>query len=194
MLQSFCSYEYLTTSSSSYSQGWCITITRGFSESHLRGILRVDRCEQRKRVWKIQLCNGTSWNDSTLAHSTDFVICQMKLHMTYGFLLLFAFVRTFSYQIWFVYVELCYLQLFTIIAYHLNAHIMLLWYVICNYIWHMGSQNYELLSLAESFCVFKVQDSIKCFRNLFMVQDFSRFITVLSRFFVCADVLLKLYF
>ena len=27
-----------------------------------------------------------------------------------------------------------YLQLFTIIAYHLNAHIMLLGYTICNYI------------------------------------------------------------
>ena len=38
------------------------------------------------------------------------------------------------YHNWFVYVELYYLQLFTIIAYHLNAHIMLLRYVICNYI------------------------------------------------------------
>ena len=54
--------------------------------------------------------------------------------MTYEFLLLFAFVRTISYQIWFVYVELYYLQLFTIIANHFNAHIMLLGYVICNYI------------------------------------------------------------
>ena len=46
--------------------------------------------------------------------------------MTYGFLLLFDFVRTISYEIWFVYIELYYLQLFTIIAYHMNAHIMLL--------------------------------------------------------------------
>ena len=85
-----------------------------------------------------------------LAHSTDFVICQMSLHMTYGFLLLFAFVWAFSYQIWFVNVDLYYLQLFTIIAYHLNAHIMLLRYTICNYIWHMGSQNYELLCYYDS--------------------------------------------
>ena len=46
--------------------------------------------------------------------------------MTYGFLLLFAFVRTISYHNSLGYVELYYLQLFTIIAYHLNAHIMLL--------------------------------------------------------------------
>ena len=46
--------------------------------------------------------------------------------MTYGYLLLFAFVRTISYKNWFVNVELYYLQLFTIIAYHLHAHIMLL--------------------------------------------------------------------
>ena len=64
--------------------------------------------------------------------------------MTYGFLLLFAFVQTISYHNWFVYVELYYLQLFTIIAYLLNAHIMLLQNVICSYNWHMGSQNYEL--------------------------------------------------
>ena len=37
---------------------------------------------------------------------------------------------------------------FTIIAYHLNAHILLFRYAICNYIWHMGSQNYELISLS----------------------------------------------
>ena len=36
------------------------------------------------------------------------------------------------------------MPIFTIIAYHLNG-IMLLRYVICNYIWHIGSQNYELL-------------------------------------------------
>ena len=59
---------------------------------------------------------------------------------------LFAFVRTISYRNWFVYVELYYLQLFTSIAYLFNAHIMLLRYVMCNYIWCMGSQNYELLS------------------------------------------------
>ena len=64
--------------------------------------------------------------------------------MTYGFLRLFAFVRTISYQNWFVNVDLYYLQLFTIMAYHLNVHIMLLRYVICNYIWHMVCQNYEL--------------------------------------------------
>ena len=75
--------------------------------------------------------------------------------MTYGFLLLCAFVRTISRHDWFVYVDLYYLQLFTIIAYHLNAHIMLLLYVICNYIWHMGSQNYELLWLK----IIKIQSS-----------------------------------
>ena len=31
-----------------------------------------------------------------VAHSTDFVICQMWLHMTYGFLLLYAYVQTIS--------------------------------------------------------------------------------------------------
>ena len=78
-----------------------------------------------------------------IAHSTDFVIC----HMTYGFLLLFAFVRIISYQIWFVYVELYYLQLFLpSLLPHLNAHIWLFRYIICNYIWHMGCQNYELIS------------------------------------------------
>ena len=64
--------------------------------------------------------------------------------MTYGFLLSFAFVRTIFDPNWFVYVEVYFLQLFTIIAFDLNAHIMLFRYVICNYIWHMGSQNYEL--------------------------------------------------
>ena len=48
---------------------------------------------------------------------------------------------------WFVYVKLYYLQLFTIIAYLLNAHILLFRYVIINYIWHMGSQNYEQMIL-----------------------------------------------
>ena len=41
--------------------------------------------------------------------------------------------------------KLYYLQLFTIIAYHLNANVMLFSYVICNYIWHMGSLYYELI-------------------------------------------------
>ena len=57
--------------------------------------------------------------------------------MTYGFLLSFAFVRTNFDPNWFVYVELYFLQLFTIIAFDLNAHIndiMLFRYVICNYI------------------------------------------------------------
>ena len=66
--------------------------------------------------------------------------------MTYGFLLFFAFVRTISYHNLFAYVELYYIQVFTIIAYHLNAHIMLFSNVICNYIWHMGGQNYEPMS------------------------------------------------
>ena len=42
------------------------------------------------------------------------------------FLLSFAFVWTIFDPNWFVYVELYYLQLLTIIAHHLNAHIMLL--------------------------------------------------------------------
>ena len=42
--------------------------------------------------------------------------------MRYGLLLLFAYVLTISYQNWFVYVELYYLVLFTIIACHLNGH------------------------------------------------------------------------
>ena len=67
--------------------------------------------------------------------------------MTYGFLLLFAFVRIISYQNWFVNVDLHYLQLFTIIAYHLNVRIRILRYVICNYVSHMRNQNYELLSV-----------------------------------------------
>ena len=45
--------------------------------------------------------------------------------------------------------KLYYLQLFTINAYHLNANIMLFSYVICNYIWHMGSLYYELLFKPE---------------------------------------------
>ena len=50
-----------------------------------------------------------------------------------NFYFLFAFLPTISYHNWFVYVKQYYLQLFTIIAYHLNAHIMFLAYVICNY-------------------------------------------------------------
>ena len=65
--------------------------------------------------------------------------------MTYGFLILFALELTISYRTGFVNVDLYYLQLFTIIVYHLNAHIMLLRYVIYNYIRHMGSQNYEII-------------------------------------------------
>ena len=68
--------------------------------------------------------------------------------MTYGFLLLFAFARTISYHNWFVNVDLYYLQLFTIIAYHLIAHISCSYemsYVITfNII--IGSQYYELIS------------------------------------------------
>ena len=79
--------------------------------------------------------------------------------MTHGFLLSFAFVRTIFYPNWFVYVELYFLQLFTIIAFDLNAHIMLFRYVICNYIWHMGSQNYELLFLI-SMPKFKLQSKV----------------------------------
>ena len=45
--------------------------------------------------------------------------------MTYGLLLVLAFIRTISYHNKLVFVELYYQQIFTIIAYHLNAHIML---------------------------------------------------------------------
>ena len=67
-------------------------------------------------------------------YNSDFLICQILLHTTHGFLVLFAFVRTISYPNWFVYVKLYYLQLFIIIAYHLNSNIMLVQYVLCNYI------------------------------------------------------------
>ena len=103
--------------------------------------------------------------------------------MTYGFLLLFAFVRTISYQNWFLNVDLYYLQLITIIAYHLNAHIMLLPYVICNYIWHMGSQNFELLS--SFFRAKKIQEMCAIFDPLDQTfsptcsNHYSRFIVVL---------------
>ena len=110
--------------------------------------------------------------------------------MTYGFLLLLVFVRTISYHNWFVYVELCYLQLFTIIAYHLNTHIMLLWYVICNYIWHMESQNYELMlewiliDGGRVFFVVKVLpfcDSIKEILLFLLVVSFSFPLALLVR-------------
>ena len=70
------------------------------------------------------------------------IVQSTLLYMLYSslfrFLLLFAFVRTISTDHnWLFYVELYYLQLFTIISYHLHAHIMLLRYVICNYIRHM---------------------------------------------------------
>ena len=64
---------------------------------------------------------------------------------------MFAFVRTISYHNWFVYIELYYLQLFTIIAFHLNAHIMLLRYVICNYIWEVCTMSY-CHSLYVNYC------------------------------------------
>ena len=56
---------------------------------------------------------------------------MLNSELTYGFLLLYAFVRTISYHNWLVHVELYYLQLFTIIAYHLKAHIIPSQYVIC---------------------------------------------------------------
>ena len=88
-----------------------------------------------------------------IAHSTDFVICQ---HMTYEFLFLFAFVRTISYQNWFVNVVLYYLQLFTIIAYHLNAHIMCIPYVICHYISHMWkSESWAIISEQSKYLITK---------------------------------------
>ena len=89
--------------------------------------------------------------------------------MTYGFLLSFAFVRTIFDLNWFVYVKLYFLQLFTIIAFDLNAHIMLFRYVICNYIWHMGSQNYELIS------------------------QFSNWSTIRSRFTVTSAVVITIF-
>ena len=97
----------------------------------------------------------------------------MLLHMTYGFLFWFAFVRTISYHNWFVYLELYYLQLYTIIAYHLNANIMLLYYVICNYIWHMGSQNYELFTvlLLKHIVQFKVISRLKLNANIALSKN-----------------------
>ena len=68
--------------------------------------------------------------------------------MTYGFLLLFVFVRTMSCHKLLVYIN--YLKLFTIIAYYLNAHIMLLRYVICDLHMTYGSLNYELYIYVNS--------------------------------------------
>ena len=68
--------------------------------------------------------------------------------MTYGFLLLFAFVRTISYHNWFVYIELYYLQFFTIIAYHLdtyNALFRYVLYVITFDIWEVRIMSYYFL-------------------------------------------------
>ena len=108
--------------------------------------------------------------------------------MTYGFLLLFAFVLTNSYHNWFVYVELYYLQLFTIIAYHLNAHIMLLRYVICNYVWHMGSPYYELLLLLFSWEMWHNKKHLENFlRNL---EDFMSFVANVSK--VCVKTGLRI--
>ena len=71
--------------------------------------------------------------------------------MTYGFLILFAFVRAISYQNWFVNVDLDNLQLFIIIAYHLNAHIILLRYVI----WEVRIMSYFLTLVNESVIDFQ---------------------------------------
>ena len=63
--------------------------------------------------------------------------------MTYGYLPWFAFAQTISFQNWFVYEELFYLQLFTINASHLNAHIMLLRYVVITFnIWEVRIMSY----------------------------------------------------
>ena len=110
--------------------------------------------------------------------------------MTHGFLLLFAFVRTISYQNWFVYVELYYLQLFTIIPYHLSAHIMLLRYVICNYIWHMGSQNYDLLSQRWLGCIISLTFHAYWFFSIFKSAGIFCMIRVFE--FIQFDILTRL--
>ena len=73
-----------------------------------------------------------------------------------------------SYDNWFVYIELYYLQLVTIIAYHLNVHIMPLRYVICNHIWHMESQNYELICL---IVYSKTDFSVKLWHFSFIIKE-----------------------
>ena len=110
-------------------------------------------------VWKLFLTQFDQWSIPNFnsfcfqVNSTKYILCHMSNVITYD-IRIFTFVclvRTISYHNWFVYVELYYLQLFTIIAYHLIAHIMLKQYVICNYIWHMRSQNYKLLILNGHF-------------------------------------------
>ena len=110
-----------------------------------------------------------------LVHSTDFVICQMLLHMTYGFLLLFAFEWTISYQTWTIYIELYCLLLFTIIVYLLNAHIMLLQYVICKLHLTYGKSELwaiELLStLKRSLDFVSFSLLMSCFSSSFRSLD-----------------------
>ena len=72
-----------------------------------------------------------------------------KLPMTYVFYFLFVFVLRVSNRMWFVYIEIKYLQLLTIII-NINlykVYILLLWYVICNLQLTKGSLNYELYIL-----------------------------------------------
>ena len=69
------------------------------------------------------------------------------------------------------------MKIFAIIPYHFNAPIMLLRYVICNYIWHMGSQNYELLfmNLDKKYHLI-IAHMIKC-----TLYNFSRNLACLVR-------------
>ena len=60
--------------------------------------------------------------EQTIAHSTDFHILYVKLHLTYEFLL-FICLCTDSFLPQMV----VYMKIATIIAYHVNAHIILLW-------------------------------------------------------------------
>ena len=79
--------------------------------------------------------------------------------MTYGFLLLFAFVRTISYQNWFDYVELYYLQLFTIMAYHLKARYALtICHVITFDIWVVRIMSYCLIITSKPCGVVPLKD------------------------------------
>ena len=67
---------------------------------------------------------------------------------------------TVNYNNLFVYVEICYLHHFTIIAYHFNVHIMLLWYVICSCIWLMEVwiMSYSVSNFCPVFfCEIKLQ-------------------------------------
>ena len=108
----------------------------------------------------------------------------------YEFLLLFVFVRTISYY-WFVYVKLFYLQLFTIVAYHLNAHIMLLRYVICNYIWHMESQNYELLSHFLTFVYIYIVDRFEMLATYLVFNVVLTFSDIISDFITGINLIMK---